>query len=59
MRQAVKCDTWRSNGYVRMPERWIRHGWIKAIDALVKRLRAEEDAHMINDAKERFKGGVE
>lgn len=39
--------------------RSVKPEWVDVLDALVKRLRAEEDAHMINDAKERFKGSAE
>ena len=42
-------------GYVLAPQRWIRKDWVVDIDALLSKLRAEEDAHTINDMKDRFK----
>ena len=44
-----------SGEYIRYM-RSVKPEWVDVLDAMVKKLRTEEDAHMINDAKERFKG---
>ena len=48
-------DRKSSGGYVLAPQRWIRKAWTIDIDALLGKLRAEEEAHTINDMKDRFK----